>query len=115
MVIQGELVQVCCQFLLGILGKFGKFGLRRSGAMGTFDSIFCRIKAGALRVDWALAGPAVKADAVVKTTSRLENIIVSLFSSIIQGPLVPAWMRDWPSAESAKPRNAFTAGSIGLR
>jgi hypothetical protein len=34
---------------------------------------------------------------------------------ILQDPLLVALMLDWPSAERAKPRNALTAGSMGLR
>ena len=87
--------------------------------MVTFDSIFGRIigriKGGMRRDDWAKAGAAGKVNAVAKVTNGLEDTMARLCPNIDQGPLIPARMRDWPSAESAKPRNAFTAGSMGLR
>ncbi len=82
---------------------------------GIFSRIIGHIKGGTRRDDWAQAGAADKANAVAKLTSGLEDIMDRLCPNIDQGPLIPAWMSDWPSAENAKPRNAFTAGSIGLR
>jgi len=82
---------------------------------GIFSRIIGHIKGGTRRDAWAQAGAADKANAVAKVTNGLEDIMARLCPNVDQGPLIPARMRDWPSAESAKPRNAFTAGSIGLR
>ena len=80
-----------------------------------FGRIIGRIKGGMRRDAWAQAGAADKANAVAKVIRRLENIMDRLCPNIDQGPLILAWMRDWPSAERAKPSNALTAGSMGLR